>query len=107
MTHKQKAIELLSQMPEPFRAWALENLEKYPVEIESEPKTISEAIKSFLWAKTLEGEIFWARVYKHYRYGYHLPEFLLKYKCEQLVKENEELKKKVAEFVSKLNTQTK
>ena len=103
MTPKQKAIELLSQMPEPFKTWALENLEKYPVEIESEPKSISDAICLLIWADTPPGFKFWGRVWEHYQDGTPLPELPLEYRYEQLVKENEELKRKVAELERSIN----
>lgn len=102
MTPKQKAIELLSQMPEPFKTWALENLEKYPVEIESEPKSISDAIGLFFWTDTPPGFKFWGRVQRHYQYGTPLPELPIEYRYEQLQKENEELKRKVEKLESKL-----
>ena len=99
MTHKQKAIELLSQMPEPFNTWALENLEKYPLGIGHEPMKISAAIgMSFIWPETPQGREFWQGVFCHYMHDTPLPELPLEYRYEQLVKENEELKKKVAEF---------
>ena len=111
MTPKQKAIELLSQMPEPFKTWALENLERYPLEMPKEPETIPEAVDgSFIWRDTPQGERLWEKVHAHYEYGKplpELPELPLEYRYEQVVKENEDLKRKVAEFVSKLNTQTK
>lgn len=103
MTHKEKAIELLSQMPEPYKTWALENIEWHPLEMRKEPNTVWEAVDdSFIWRETLQGHRFWERVYEHYTDGSPLPELPLEYRYEQVVKENEELKRKVAEFESKL-----
>lgn len=108
MTNKEKAIELLSQMSEPFKILALENLEKYPMNIKNELRDVSHAIlESFNWDKTKQGFEFWSNVYHYYKYGSFLSEIPLQHRYEQAVKENEELKRKVAELESKLNTQTK
>ena len=103
MTHKEKAIELLSQMPEPYRTMAFENLEKHQNKLKEKPNTIWQAIDySFSWHKTIEKELFWWKVFKHYKYGTPLPEVPLEYQCKQFVNENEELKRKVAELESKM-----
>ena len=113
MTPKQKAIELLSQMPEPFRAWALENLERYPVGKGDHPSTLPDAIDLFWFDRTRQGFDFWSRVYMHYEHCTPLPELPIEYRYEQLQKENEELKRKVEklerdiELFGQLNTQTK
>jgi hypothetical protein len=107
MTHKQKAIELLSQMPEPYKTWALENLEKYPVGRENYPNTLQDAIDFFWFGWTRQGFDFWSRVYMHYKHGTPLPELPLEYRYEQLVKENEELKKKVEELKRSINQASK
>lgn len=108
MTHKEKAIELLSQMPEPYRTMALENLDRYPIiEYDYELECISDAIDRFWWHRTPQGAGFWRSVGDHYIYGTPLPELPIEYRCKQFVKENEELKRKVAELESKLKTQFK
>ena len=81
MTPKQKAIELLSQMPEPFKTWALENLEKQQFELIVSPKNIADAIDNcFIWSVSSEGWKFWESVKRHYQYGKPLPELTLEYR---------------------------
>lgn len=105
MSNNQKAIELLSQMPEPYKTWALENLERYYSDNEYPPIDIAEAISETYtkWKYTKQGYAFWDAVYNHYRFGSPLPELPLEYLYEQVVKENEDLKKKVAELERSIN----
>jgi len=107
MTPKQKAIELLSQMPEPYRTLALENLEKHKLESIYDPRNIQDALSCFYWSDTTPGFIWWSKVWRHYEDGTPLPELPLEYRCKQFVKENEELKRKVEKLESKINTRTK
>ena len=96
--YKQKAIELLSQLPEPFKSQALENLERFPLEMTRDPKTVADAIDWFFnWEETPQGWNFWNDVHEHYELGEPiLSQIHSDY--SKLLSENEALKKRVKEL---------
>jgi len=68
----RQRIEWLNELPDGYRERAMKNMEEEMGDI-LEPDMAEALGGAFVWKRTNEGHIFWAKVRDHYEIGTPLP----------------------------------